>query len=479
MKILDRYILKSYLTRFIGVFAICFLIFIIQTFWLYIDELAGKGLDIFTIGKFFIYFSPKLVPLVLPLSILLASLTTYGTLSENYEFIAMKSNGISIVRSMVALLIFHVFLGIGSFYFSDNVVTYGELKSYNLRKNLAKLKPTLSIREGIFNDIGNMNIKVARKYGDNDQYLEDIILHSISDDEINRLVIKADKGEVRSKNDSYLQLILRNGNRYEELIASTAAEKQKYPHSRASFDEYILNINISEFNNIDLDEENYRSTYKMQRVNQLKHNSDTLEIKFNNDKYSFGKNFMSGHTLRKLPNINSNQIELNNFNLNDSFLNLINDPEIYEINGVLSMANEEVDVYLRQLNNKKKLFFIQQKLINLHQLTVNERYSLVFACIFLFLIGASLGAIIRKGGLGLPLVLSIVIFLTYHYIGVFGKNAAEDSSISPFLGSWISTFVIAPFAIYLTKIVSADRGFSFTLYDKTIQLINKLKLKNE
>jgi len=477
LKILDKYILKSYLTRFIGVFAICFLIFIIQTFWLYIDELAGKGLDIFTIGKFFIYFSPKLVPLVLPLSILLASLTTYGTLSENYEFIAMKSNGISIVRSMVALLIFHVFLGIGSFYFSDNVVTYGELKSYNLRKNLAKLKPTLSIREGIFNDIGNMNIKVARKYGDNDQYLEDIILHSISDDEINRLVIKADKGEVRSENDSYLQLILRNGNRYEELIASTAAEKQKYPHSRASFDEYILNIDVSEFNNIDLDEENYRSTYKMQRVNQLKHNADTLEIKFNDDKSSFGKVFMSGHTLRKLRNINPDQIALNNFNLNDSFLNLINDPEIYEINGVLSKANEEVDVYLRQLNNKKKLFFIQQKLINLHQLSVNERYSLVFACIFLFLIGASLGAIIRKGGLGLPLVLSIVIFLTYHYIGVFGKNAAEDSSISPFLGSWISTFVIAPFAIYLTKIVSADRGFSFTLYDKAIQLINKLKFK--
>ena len=315
MKILDKYILKSYLTRFIGVFAICFLIFIIQTFWLYIDELAGKGLDIFTIGKFFIYFSPKLVPLVLPLSILLASLTTYGTLSENYEFIAMKSNGISIVRSMVALLIFHIFLGIGSFYFSDNVVTFGELKSYNLRKNLAKLKPTLSIREGIFNDIGNMNIKVARKYGDNDQYLEDIILHSISDDEINRLVIKAEKGEVRNENDSYLQLILRNGNRYEELIASTQAEKQKYPHSRASFDEYILNIDISEFNNIDLDEENYRSTYKMQRVNQLRQNSDTLKIKYKNDKSSFGEVFMIGHTLRKLPNLNPNQLSLDNFNL--------------------------------------------------------------------------------------------------------------------------------------------------------------------
>jgi len=477
LKILDKYILKSYLTRFIGVFAICFLIFIIQTFWLYIDELAGKGLDIFTIGKFFMYFSPKLVPLVLPLSILLASLTTYGTLSENYEFIAMKSNGISIVRSMIALLIFHIFLGIGSFYFSDNVVTYGELKSYNLRKNLAKLKPTLSIREGIFNDIGNLNIKVDRKYGDDDQYLEDIILHSISDDDINRIVIKAEKGEVRSENDSYLQLILRNGNRYEELIASTAAEKQKYPHSRASFDEYILNIDISEFNNINLDEENYRSTYKMQRVDQLKTNSDTLYDKFKEDKIIFGKTFIAGHTLKKLSNLNASQVQLEKSEINRSFLDLIDNPEMYEINGVLSMADEEVDMYLRQLSNKKKVFFLQEKLINLHKLTINERYSLVFACIFLFLIGASLGAIIRKGGLGLPLVLSIVIFLTYHYIGVFGKNAAEDSSISPFLGSWVSTFVIAPFAIYLTKIVSADRGFSFTLYDKAIQLINKLKFK--
>ena len=205
LKILDRYIIKSYFSRLIGVFAICFIIFIIQTFWLYVDELAGKGLDIFTIGKFFVYFSPKLVPLVLPLSILLASLMTYGTLSENSEFIAMKSNGISIIRTMVALLVFHIFLGVGAFYFSNHVVTYGELKSYNLRKNLAKLKPTLAIREGIFNDIGDMNIKVNRKYGDNEQYLEDIILHKINlDDEINRIVIKAESGEITSNNDCLL-----------------------------------------------------------------------------------------------------------------------------------------------------------------------------------------------------------------------------------------------------------------------------------
>ena len=477
MKILDKYILKFYLTRFLGVFGICFLIFIIQTFWLYIDELAGKGLDIFTIGKFFLYFSPKLVPLVLPLSILLASLTTYGTLSENYEFIAMKSNGISIVRSMVALFIFHFFLGIGSFYFSDNIVTYGELKSYNLRKNLAKLKPTLSIREGIFNDIGDLNIKVDRKYGDNEQYLENIILHSISEDEINRIVIKAESGEVRNLDENYLQLILNNGNRYEDINAINAADKMKYPFTKASFKEYILNIDISDFNNINLDEENYKSTYKMQKINELKSNSDTLSKKFEDDKIVFGKSFINNHTLKKLKNTSTEPSEFIDID-EVSFLNLLDSPKPYELNSVLTRAENEIDIYIRQLDNKKKTFFLQQKLINLHKLTINERYSLMLACILLFLVGASLGSIIRKGGLGLPLVLSIIIFLTYHYIGVFGRNAAEDNSISPFIGSWLSTMILFPFAFYLTRIVSMDKTLSFNIPDSLFNLF-KLKNKNE
>jgi lipopolysaccharide export system permease protein len=192
----------------------------------------------------------------------------------------------------------------------------------------------------------------------------------------------------------------------------------------------------------------------------------------------FSESFIIGHSLRKLPNLNPNQIDLEDDYIDGSFLKLLDSPEVYEINGVLSIADDEVDSYLRQLSNKKKTFFLQQKLINLHKLTINERYSLVFACIFLFLIGSSLGAIIRKGGLGFPLVLSIIIFLTYHYIGVFGKNAAEDNSISPFIGSWISTFIIAPFAIYLTMLVSTDRVIQFSLFDKVIKVFNKIKIKN-
>ena len=137
-------------------------IFIIQTFWLFIDEFAGKGIDAEVIFKFLAFYSPKLYPLVMPLSVLLASIMTYGALAENYEFAAMKSTGISLQRALMSLVVFHFFLGIGSFYFSNHVIPLGEFKYFNLRRNLAKLKPALAITEGIFNEIGEMNIKVSR-----------------------------------------------------------------------------------------------------------------------------------------------------------------------------------------------------------------------------------------------------------------------------------------------------------------------------
>ena len=148
-----------------------------------------------------------------------------------------------------------------------------------------------------------------------------------------------------------------------------------------------------------------------------------------------------------------------------------------DIKFVIQNSESEADILLRQINNKKKSYFLQQKLINLHTLAINEKYTLIFGCVFLFLIGASIGAIIRKGGIGLPLVLSISIFLTYHYIGVFGKNAAEDSTINPYLGSWMSTLVIAPFAIYLTRIISLDLGFNFIYLDKFLNFFRRLYKK--
>lgn len=459
MKIIDRYILSSYLRRLLGVFAICMIIFIIQTFWLFVDDLAGKGLDIIIILRFLLYYSPKLVPLVLPLSVLLASLMTYGDLAENYEFAAMKSTGISLQRAMRSLILFHVLLGIGSFYFSNYVIPFGELKSYNLRKNLAKLKPALAIREGIFNDLGSISIKVEDKYGKDNRFLTDVVIHEKSPDQKNNIVIKAENGELISEtSDAMLQLVLYNGNRYEIIQPQKAVDRRRHPHAKVAFEQYNMNIDLSEFNNVNLEEENYKSTFRMQKVDQLNKNIDSLEGVFSKQKEVFAENFKKSSPVTALAK-NNGIIEKLDSVLQANVLNFAQVSRNYQWIEITQGALSKTRRKLSTLENKKKSFFVMQKFINLHKITRNDKYTLMFASIILFLIGASLGAIIRKGGFGLPLVLAVIIFLTYHYIGMFGKNAAEDNSISPDLASWISTLIFGPLAYFLTRRASTDKGF--------------------
>jgi lipopolysaccharide export system permease protein len=460
LKILDRYIIRQYLIRLLSVFAICMLIFVVQTFWLYIDDLAGKGLDFETIFKFLIYFTPKLIPIVLPLSILLASLMTFGNLAENYEFAAMKSTGISLIRCMTGLFLVHIAIGLGSFYFSNHLIPFGEVKSYNLRRNLAKLKPAIAIREGIFNDLGQMSIKVKRKYGEDERLLEDVIIHEKTDDYKNRIVIKAKNGELKSKTtDATLQLVLYDGNRYEEIAGKNYEERMRFPHAKVYFKEYVMNIDMSKFNNVDLSEENYTTTYKMQKVNQLKVSIDTLERDYSSQRKIFSENFNKKHYSNQIKPLKDTESYVSDSLIQANILNIIKTTDDWRVSQIVERSLGDVRGILRSLENKKRTFFYFQKLINLHKIIMLDKFTLIFSCIFLFLIGASLGAIIKKGGLGLPLVLSVLIFLSYHYIGIFAKNAAEDNSVHPILASWISTMVLAPFAFYLTKRASSDEGF--------------------
>ncbi len=466
------------------------LIFIIQTFWLFIDELAGKGLDIIIIGKFLIYYSPKLIPLVLPLSVLLASLMTFGTLSENYEFAAMKSTGISLQRALLSLVIFHIILGIGTFYFSNHVIPYGELKSYNLRRNLAKLEPTLAIREGIFNEIGSYNIKVKNKYGDNDRFLEDVIIHEYTPNKKNNIVIKAERGEMKNEpTDPNLKLVLYNGNRYEQFIPKKVKDRLRIPHAKVSFEEYEMNIDLSQFNNINLNEENITTSFRMKKINQLKISIDTLQRSYEEKKEIFYNNFTKRSSVSVWVNKGiTSRYKENTFKYKGELPNHITDFIITDENWkkatVYDKAISIVRNSLRDLNAKRGQFFAFQKLINLHKITLEEKYTLIFVSLLLFLIGASLGAIIRKGGLGLPLVLSVIIFLTYHYIGIFSKNAAEDNSIFPTIATWLPTIILAPFSYILLRRASADKGFVslYNIYAPLLNLIKKipsLKINDE
>ena len=465
MKILNLYILKSYTTRLISVFVVLMVIFIIQTFWLFIDEFAGKGLDTETILKFLIYYTPKLFPLVFPLSVLLSSIMTYGSFAENNEFTAMKSSGISLQKSMRLLIVFHLILGVSSYFFSNYIIPLGEFKYYNLRRNLAKLKPALAITEGVFNEIGQINIKVSKKFGEDNRFLEDVIIHEKSPDNKNRVVIKAKNGELVSASiNQELKLILFNGNRYEEIYTKKPEEKLRYKHAKVSFEKYIMNVDLSNFNNVDLAEEKYTSTYKMQKVNELYASIDSLEKKFTKSKVTYADNLIKTRI-----NINPKLVDLDQkksakvssiYCENPNPLTFIVDTLYNQHILTLNRASNNIKTIIRNLESKKRVFFSNQKIINLHKTTLNDRYTLGFSIFFLFIIGASLGAIIRKGGLGFPIVLAVLIFLTYHYIGLFGKNAAEDNTISPIAGSWISVIIIIPFAIYLVNRATNDRGIT-------------------
>ncbi|MEX0274368.1 MAG: LptF/LptG family permease, partial [Flavobacteriaceae bacterium] len=217
MKILDRYILSRFLFNFFSSLVILLFIFIFQSIWLFIDDLAGKGLDFVILGKFLLYLTPELMDKVIPLTVLLSSILTFGTFAENYEFAAMKASGISLQRAMLGLILFVVLLGGVTFYFANSVIPITQQKFYNMRKNIAKLKPAAAIEKGVFSDFEGMNIKVADKYGENDRFLRDIIIHQKSKTNLNTKVIKAKDGElISSEASEVIQLVLKDGHYYED-----------------------------------------------------------------------------------------------------------------------------------------------------------------------------------------------------------------------------------------------------------------------
>ena len=436
-------------------------IFILQTVWLFIGELAGKGLDAGIILKFLLYTTPKLIPLVLPLSILVSSIMTFGRFAESYEFAAMKSTGISLQRAMRSLIVFIVLLGIGTFFFGNNVIPWSEFKQYNLRKNLAKKKPALAIGEGVFNDIGNINIKVDDKYGDNDQLLDKVIIHQKSNDKKNRIVMKSKKGELKSRPDSdILQMVLFDGNRYEDVKSNDPQAMMRMQHAKVSFDKYIMNVDLRDVNKVDFEDES-NNTYKMFNVQQLYDTIAVFERKYDQEKVGFGDNMYKRTGIVIIEKDSVNRVQ------SDSIA------EVANVLDILSLKNKKraLDISITNIKgrrttlvNTKHRFERMEKKINHQKIYMHDKFAVAIACIILFFVGAPLGAIIRKGGIGLPMVVAICLFLVYHFIGIFGKNSAEDGSIPPWLGTWLSTMVMLPLSIYFTRRATSDQGlFSFSL----------------
>ena len=454
MKILDKYLLKTFLTTFTMVFVILFFIFILQSVWLFIAELAGKDLDLLMVLKFLLFAMPRIVPLVLPLSVLLASIMTFGNLAENYEFAAMKSAGISLQRAMKSLIIFISILSIVAFLFANNVIPYAEFKFINFRKNIAQLKPAMAIAEGQFSDVGLFNIKVNKKSGNNGNTLTGITIHKKSPlGDGNKTVIKAKTGElISSEKSSTLHLVLNDGNYYEDVATRKYEDMKKLPFAKSTFKKYIINIDLSKLNAVDVNNTNISNTNTMLNLSELTYTLDSLHKNMDTDISSFSENInqrvgVLGNTMTaSVPKNKTLPKNLLSIYKNDKKLEVLN----------LAISNVENNMYSidgtnTELENK-------QKNINGHLLAFYDKFVIAFACFLMFFIGAPLGAIIRKGGLGLPIVFAVLIFISFHFINTFGKRVAQEDQLSPFLGAWLSSLILSPLAILLTYRATNDIG---------------------
>ncbi len=479
MKILDRYILSTYLKTFISVFLILMLIFVLQTIWLFIKELAGKDLDLVVVLKFLLYYSPKLVPLVLPLTILLSSIMVFGNFAENYEFAAMKSTGISLQRAMTGLGIFIGILGITTFFFSNNVIPWGEYNSYNLRKNIQKLKPAMVIAEGQFNDVGNFNIKVEKKSGLNGKDLKGVVIHektSSSGGNKNHRTIVSKTGElIGDEKSSVLKLILHDGYFYDDTPPRDFKARQKHPLVKSHFQKYTFNIDLSDQTNLDLDEKNITDNYTMLNIRDLSYTIDSLKLETKKDYDELAENLHNRSHINAL-NTGITPAKDSVFTGNSIIDIFENNKKIQLVDLALNATKSTRQIILtKETNFKGKNINYNKHIIALH-----EKFALGFACIILFFVGAPLGALIRKGGIGLPMVVAILLFLTYHFIGIFAKNSAKDGSFNPMLAAWFSTLVMLPLGIFLTKRATEDRGlFEFDHIVEPLKKIFKIKSKNK
>jgi lipopolysaccharide export system permease protein len=485
LKILDKYLLKTFLITFTTVFVILFFIFILQTVWLFISELAGKDLSFFMVIKFLLFSMPRIIPLVLPLSVLLASIMTFGSLAENYEFAAIKSAGISLKRAMKYLTYFILFLSVITFFFANNVIPYAEYKFINFRRNLAQVQPAMAIVEGQFSEIGNYTIKVAQKTGENGNFLKDVTIHIKSNDGTGlRTVIKAKTGTlVSSKSSNILKLVLKDGFYYEEVIPKKYEERKRIPFAKASFVKDVINIDLSKLNT-NMDTGEIANTNTMLTISQLKYTIDSLNVNYKKDINSFAENLAQrnivSNTFFDKKTIQDSAV-LREFKTQNLMSNFLNNQKLNIYKNALSTIESNI------FSIESSRFEMNEKMknINEHWISLYDKIMIALSCVLMFFIGAPLGAIIRKGGLGLPIVLAVGIFIIFHFINTFGKKVAQEDGISPFFGTWLATLILLPLAVTVTYRATNDIGLiSFdNIIESTSDFIKKIfplnKKKNQ
>ncbi len=406
---------------------------------------------------------------------------TFGSFAENYEFAAMKSSGISLQRAMKMLTITIGILAIVSFFFANNIIPEAQYKFINLRKTIVQQKPAMAISEGQFNTIGSSTIKVDKKSGDNGEFLDGVTMH-VKNTSLGlgaNTIIKAKNGLLTSEDDSnYLQLELYDGNYYEDVQPTNYEDRNKLPFAKSSFKKYVINIDLTKLNQAEIDQGDITSE-KMLTIPELKYTLDSLQNNFDKDVVSFADNLALRNDNIFYKKLQKTQLAAPKKDIMvKDLLSIFPKKEKIQI---IEMAKNNISSTDFSIQNTQIDLEYKSKNINAHWLAIHEKFVIAYSCLLMFFIGAPLGAIIRKGGLGLPIVFAMLIFISFHFINTFGRKLAQEDTISPFLGAWMASLLMTPFAIMLTYRATNDIGImvNFDLITEPFQkLFSKITQNN-
>ncbi len=473
-KKLDKLIVKAFVGPFVATFFITLLVLVLQFFWLYIDDFVGKGLSAGVILEFIWYQSAALVPLALPLAVLLSSLMTFGNLGETYELVAIKSAGISLLRFMQPLFFVVLVICGGAFLFSNYIIPVANLKSRTLLADIVYAKPAFDLREGVFYDkIPGFAIKIGKKAA-NDSVISDIIIYEQNNIYQDNFIIAKDGVMRFSDNKRYLEFNLRNGWRYQERGNAT---KGNTDFIRLGFKEYNKQFDFSSFQfqrSADSVNKNNQRMLSMRQldvaIDSLRKNAASIKDEVARDVFptmEFVAYFDSSWK-KAIPGKAKSVDELIPDSLKQS---------VWMRSQGIAQALKSNNEMVASLYNEK------HRDLRKHQIEWHRKISLSLACLVLFLIGAPMGSIIRKGGLGSPLVLAVIFFMAFYFMGTTGESFAKGGTMKPFYGMWLSTFVLVPIGIFLTvKAINDSQLFNKEYYyrnwQKLMQYVGKNKVED-
>lgn len=464
IKTYQKLIIKTYIGPFVLTFFIALFVLLMQFLWKYIDDLVGKGLDPGVIAELLLYASFSLVPLALPLAILLSSLMTFGNLGEHYELVAFKAAGVSLQRVMRPLVVVSALISVGAFFFSNYALPYANLKMKSLLYDVSKSKPTLNIKEGVYNsEITGYSIRVNKKTDDG-KTLNDIVVYDHTAENGNTSVTVAKSGTMAlSPDKSKMVLTLYDGNAYNEVRGQKKnnANSEFYkvnraddPYMRESFKKLVIIMSMEDFGLKRTDESLFKDNAQMMNLVQLEQTHDTLVSELKRGIEHTARNVQRGYRYYQIY-IEHQGPEIVPVKITAKKSILAGVPKQESIH-ILETAANIARSSKAIIDNTVVDSDMVQKNIARHEVEWHRKFTLSFACLVLFFIAAPLGAIIRKGGLGLPMVVSVCLFILFHIISITGEKFAKGGVVSAFQGMWLAPAVLLPLGIYLTYKATTD-----------------------